>query len=279
VFPWDGPLDADTVRSNRRKSGVNSVKLQDKVAIVTGAGTGIGQAIALAFAEAGAAVVVDYVGKASVSEDTVNKISAMGRKSLGVDADISLPGDVNNLIQKTVTAFGKLDIFVNNAGIEKKVAFVDYPLDAWKKIMAVNLTGPFLCSQAAAKQMIQQGKGGRIINISSIHEDLPMPTNAPYCASKGGLRMLMRTIAVELAPHQITVNNIGPGAIYTPIDKDVEIDAKLNDQILAEIPMGRWGKPEEVAQLAVYLSSDAAAYVTGSTYFVDGGMLRNAGHL
>ena len=255
------------------------MRLQDKVAVVTGAGTGIGQAVALAFAEAGAAVVVDYVGSASVSEDTIKKISAMGRKSIGVDADISHSDDVNELIRKTVAAFGKLDIFVNNAGIEKKIAFVDYPLDEWQKIMAVNLTGPFLCSQAAAKQMIQQGKGGRIINISSIHEDLPMPMNAPYCASKGGLRMLMRTIAVELAPYQITVNNIGPGAIYTPIDRDVERDARLNDRILAEIPMGRWGKPEEVAQLAVYLASDDAAYVTGSTHFIDGGMLRNAGSL
>ena len=255
------------------------MRLQDKVAVVTGAGTGIGQAIALAFAEAGAAVVVDYVGNASVSADTLNKIGAMKGRSLGIDADISLPADVDALVQKTVAAFGKLDIFVNNAGIEKKIAFVDYPLDEWQKIIAINLTGPFLCAQAAAKQMILQGKGGRIINISSIHEDLPMPTNAPYCTSKGGLRMLMRTIAVELAPHQITVNNIGPGAIYTPIDKDVEIDAKLNDQILAEIPMGRWGNPEEVAQLAVYLASDAAAYVTGSTYFIDGGMLRNAGRL
>lgn len=255
------------------------MRLQDKVAVVTGAGTGIGQAIAVAFAEAGAAVVVDYVGSASVSADTVDKIHAMKGKVLAVDADISLPGDVNELIQKTIAAFGKLDIFVNNAGIEKKFAFVDYPLDEWQKIIAVNLTGPFLCSQAAARQMIQQGQGGRIINISSIHEDLPMPTNAPYCASKGGLRMLMRTIAVELAPHQITVNNIGPGAIDTAIDKDVESDAKLNDQILAEIPMGRWGRPEEVAHLAVYLASDDAAYVTGSTHFIDGGMLRNAGRL
>jgi glucose 1-dehydrogenase len=198
---------------------------------------------------------------------------------LGVEADISLPDDVNRLVQKTVAAFGKLDIFVNNAGIEKKIAFVDYPLQEWQKIMAVNLTGPFLCAQAAAKQMIRQGGGGRIINISSIHEDLPMPKNAAYCAAKGGLRMLMRTIAVELAPHQITVNNIGPGAIYTPIDKDVERDARLNERILAEIPMGRWGKPEEVAQLAVYLASDDAGYITGSTYFIDGGMLRNAGSL
>jgi glucose 1-dehydrogenase len=255
------------------------MRLQGKTAVVTGAGTGIGQAIAIAFAQEGAAVVVDYVGNASVSKDTITRIKGLGGKSLGIDADISNPDQVKALIQETVAAFGKLDIFVNNAGIEKKFAFVDYPLEQWQKIMAVNLTGPFLCSQAAAKQMIAQGAGGRIINISSIHEDLPMPTNAPYCATKGGLRMLMRTIAVELAPHQITVNNIGPGAIYTPIDKDVESDTKLNDQILAEIPMGRWGKPEEVAHLAVYLASDDAAYITGSTHFIDGGMLRNSGSL
>jgi glucose 1-dehydrogenase len=255
------------------------MRLQGKVAVVTGAGTGIGQAIAVAVAQAGGAVVVDYVGNASVSEETIDKINAIGGKVLGVNADISLPDDVNALVHKTVAAFGKLDIFVNNAGIEKKFAFVDYPLEEWQKIIAVNLTGTFLCSQAAARQMIRQGSGGRIINISSIHEDLAVPLNAPYSATKGGIRMLMRTIAVELAPHQITVNNIGPGAIYTPIDKDVEMDAKLNDQILAEIPLGRWGKPEEVAQLAVYLASDDAAYMTGSTHFIDGGMLRNAGSL
>ena len=255
------------------------MRLHGKVAVVTGAGTGIGQAIAVAFAQAGAAVVVDYVGNASISEDTISQINALGGKSLGVNADISLPEDVNSLVQKTVAAFGKLDIFVNNAGIEKKIAFVDYPLQEWQKIMAVNLTGPFLCAQSAARQMIQQGPGGRIINISSIHEVLPMPANAPYCATKGGLRMLMRTIAVELATHQITVNNIGPGAIYTPIDKDGEMDGKMNNQILAEIPLGRWGKPEEVAQLAVYLASDDAAYITGSTHFIDGGLLRYAGTL
>jgi glucose 1-dehydrogenase len=253
--------------------------LQDRVAVVTGAGSGIGQAIAMAFAAAGASVVVDYVGEASKGEETLAKIAAAGGKAIGVSADISRPDDVNGLIAKTVAEFGRLDILVNNAGIEKKIAFVDFPVDEWQKILAVNLTGPFLCAQAAAKQMIAQGPGGRIINISSIHEDLPMPTNAPYCASKGGLRMLMRTIAVELAPHGITVNNIGPGAVFTPIDKDVESDPKLNAKILAEIPLGRWGKPEEIAQLAVFLASDAASYITGSTYFIDGGMKINAGSL
>ncbi len=255
------------------------MRLTGKVAVVTGAGTGIGAAIALQFAKEGAKVVVDYVGKAELAQDTLNSIKAAGGTAMGVDADISLPDDVNGLVQQTVNAYGRLDILVNNAGIEKKIAFVDYPLEEWQKILAVNLTGPFLCSQAAAKQMIGQGKGGRIINISSIHEDLAMPTNAPYCASKGGLRMLQRTIAVELAPHGITVNNIGPGAVYTPIDADVEADTKLNEAILAEIPMGRWGKPEEIALMAVYLASDDAGYVTGSTHFIDGGMLRMAGSL
>ena len=255
------------------------MRLQGKTAVVTGAATGIGQAIALAFAKEGASVVVDYAGSSSVAEDTLNKINAMGGKAVGVAADVSNPDQVSALFQRTLAAFGRLDILVNNAGIEKKFAFVDYPFEEWQKILAVNLTGTFLCSQGAAKQMIAQGDGGRIINISSIHEDLAFPLNAPYTATKGGIRMLMRTIAVELAPHQITVNNIGPGAIFTPIDLDVENNVALNDRILAEIPMGRWGKPEEVAQLAVYLASDDAAYVTGSTHFIDGGMLRNAGSL
>jgi glucose 1-dehydrogenase len=253
--------------------------LAGKVAVITGAGTGIGQGIALAMAKAGASVVVDYVGKKEIAQGTIDEITKLGGKTIGVDADISNPDDVARLIQKTIESFGRLDILVNNAGIERKCAFVDYPLDEWQKIMAVNLTGPFLCSQAAAKQMIAQGDGGRIINISSIHEDLPLLTNAPYCASKGGLRMLMRTIAVELAPHKITVNNIGPGAVYTPIDKDVEEDKAMNDAILAEIPLGRWGKPEEIGDLAVFLASDQASYMTGSTHFIDGGMLRNAGSL
>lgn len=255
------------------------MNLQGKVAIVTGSATGIGQAIAVAMARAGAAVAVDYIGQPSAAEETLGKINAAGGRAIAIAADVANPAHVSELIARTVAELGRLDILINNAGIEKKFDFVDFPLDEWQKIIAVNLTGPFLCAQAAARQMIAQGGGGRIINISSIHEDLPMPTNAPYCASKGGLRMFMRTISVELARHQITVNNIGPGATFTPIDKEIEENPELNNQILAEIPMRRWGKPEEVADLAVFLASDSASYITGSTYFIDGGMLRNAGSL
>lgn len=255
------------------------MRLQHKVAIVTGAATGIGQAIATAFANEGAAVVVDYVGKGDRADETIRRIETAGGRAIGVEADVSDQTQVRILVEQAVEKFGRLDIFVNNAGIEFKHPFLEFPIDLWHKVIEVDLTGPWLCAQAAAQQMVKQGGGGRIINISSVHEDLPMPTNAPYCAAKGGLRMLMRTIAVELAPHQITVNNIGPGAIYTPIDKEIEKDPGIEKELLGEIPLGRWGRPEEVAELAVYLASDAAAYITGSTHFIDGGMLRRAGTL
>jgi glucose 1-dehydrogenase len=255
------------------------MKLQNKVAIVTGAATGIGKAIATTMAAEGASVVIDYVGDPAFANAAVQAIQAAGGKVTAVAADVSNPGQVNQLIQKAIASFGKLDILVNNAGLEYKHPFHEFPFELWQKVIAVDLTGPFLCAQAAAKAMIRQATGGRIINISSIHEDLPMPTNAPYCAAKGGLRMLMRTIAVELAPHKITVNNIAPGAIFTPIDADIEADPKLEAALMAEIPLGRWGKPEEVAALAAFLASDDAAYCTGSTFFIDGGMIRQAGSL
>ncbi len=197
------------------------MRLDGKVAIVTGAATGIGQGIAVRFAKEGASVVIDFVGKPDAANQTEDQIKSAGGKTIAIAADVSKPDQVKNLIAQTVAAFGKLDIVVNNAGIEKKAPFVDFAFEDAQKIIAINLMGPYLVAQEAAKQMIKQGQGGRIINISSIHEDLPMPTNAPYCASKGGLRMLMRTIAVELAKDKITVNNIGPGAIYTPIDADI----------------------------------------------------------
>ncbi len=255
------------------------MKLENKVAIVTGSATGIGQAIAAGMAREGASVAVDYVGGPDAASQTVQMIESAGGKVIAVAADVSQPDQVANLMQQTLAKFGRLDILVNNAGIERKHPITEFPFDEWNKIIAVNLTGPFLCAQAAAKQMLAQNGPGRIINISSIHQDLPMPGNAPYCASKGGLRMLMRTMAVEMGPHGITVNNIGPGAIYTPIDADVQAHPEMEAALMAEIPMGRWGKPEEVANLAIFLASDDAAYITGSTYYIDGGMLRMSGGL
>ena len=253
------------------------MRLKDKVAIITGAATGIGQGIALRFAREGAAVVVDYVGNLKTPEETVGAIKNAGGRVLAIEADVSDPQQVEKLVSSAVKEFGKLDIAINNAGVESKHAFVDYPLAELQKIINVNLIGPFLVAQAAARQMIKQNHGGRIINISSVHEDLPMPTNAAYCASKGGLRMLMRTISVELAKYDITVNNIGPGAVYTPIDADIEAQPEIEKALMSEIPLNRWGKPEDIAGLATYLASDEAGYVTGSTYFIDGGMLRQAG--
>ncbi len=255
------------------------MQLNNKVAIVTGAATGIGREIAFHFARAGAAVAVDYVDKPNDANVVVAQIEKSGGRALAIQADVSQRDQVHSLVAQTVKAFGRLDILVNNAGVEKEMPFWEVPEDLWNHIIAVDLSGPFWGCQAAAKQMIAQGGGGRIINISSVHEDMTMPTNLPYCAAKGGLRMLMRTAAVELAPHKVTVNNIGPGAIDTPLDKPTKDDPQKMKTLLGEIPLDRMGQPEEVAQLALFLASDAAAYITGSTYFIDGGMLRHAGSL
>ncbi len=252
------------------------MQLKDKVAVVTGSSSGIGKGIALEFAREGAAVVVNYHSHPEGAEEVVSSISDGGGQAVAVQADVSRADDVQKLVDAAVQQFGGLDVMVNNAGIEKKVPFLDTPLDLWNEVIGVNLTGPFLGCQIAARQMVKQGRGGRIINISSIHEDMTMPTNAPYCASKGGLRMLMRTIAVELAPHGITVNNIAPGAIATAIDAASRADPKKMETLLDQIPMHRMGTPEEVGRMAVYLASDDSKYVTGATLFIDGGMIRYA---
>ncbi|MGI8915079.1 MAG: SDR family oxidoreductase [Chloroflexota bacterium] len=254
-------------------------RLEGKVAIVTGSDEGIGREIAFHLAREGAAVTVTYATKADKAQVVVQDIEKSGSRAIAVQADVSKPDAVARLFRETMAHFGRLDILVNNAGVEREANFWEMPLDVYQWIIDVSLTGPWLCSQHAARQMIDQGDGGRIINISSVHEDMPMPTNAAYCTAKGGLRMLMRTIAVELAPYKITVNNIAPGAIDTPLDKPTKDDPKKYQQLLAEIPLHRMGQPEEVAELAIYLASPAAAYVTGSTYVIDGGMLRQAGSL
>ena len=255
------------------------MRLENKVAVVTGSSSGIGAAIALAFAREGAAVVVNYSRREDAAQKVLQQVEAAGGKGLVVGADVSDPKEVEAMVQQAVGTFGRLDIMVNNAGMERKMPFLQTPFEVWQETIAVNLTGAWLGCQAAAKQMVAQDEGGRIINVSSVHEDLAMPTNSPYCATKGGVRMLMRTLAVELAPHDITVNNIAPGAIDTPMDAPLKQDPDAMKELLAEIPLGRMGKPEEVANLALFLASDDSSYVTGSTLFVDGGMIRQGGTL
>ncbi len=256
------------------------MQLENKVAAVSGSSLGIGRAIALALGREGASVAINYRSHPEEGREAVQEIEKSGGKAISVQADVSEPEGVKRrLIQQTVKEFGRLDVMVNNAGIEQKVPFLETPLEVWEKVISVNLTGVWLGCQEAASQMVSQGDGGRIMNVSSVHEDLPMPTNSPYCAAKGGVRMLMRTIAVELAPHGITVNNIAPGAIETPINKNLDEHPEQRQELLSEIPLGKIGQPEDVASMAVYLASDASSYSTGSTFFVDGGMIRQAGSL
>ena len=255
------------------------MRLENKVAVVTGSSSGIGAAIAQAFAAEGAAVVVNYSRHEDPAQKVLDQIERAGGRGVVVGADVSDPKEVEAMVQQAVTAFGRLDIMVNNAGMERKMPFLETPFEVWQETIAVNLTGAWLGCQAAAKQMVAQGDPGRIINVSSVHEDLAMPTNSPYCATKGGVRMLMRTLAVELAPHEITVNNIAPGAIDTPMDAPLKQDPDLMKELLSEIPLGRMGKPEDVANMALFLASEASSYVTGSTLFVDGGMIRQGGKL
>lgn len=254
-------------------------QLDQKVAVVTGADSGIGRGIALTLAEAGATVVVNYAHAKDKAEEVRQQIEQKQGKALVIQADVSQYQQALGLIQQTVEHFDRIDIMVNNAGMEIHSPFLDVTEEQFDRVLGVDLKGAFFCAQAAAREMVKRKIAGRIINISSVHEDLPMPENIPYCCAKGGMRMLMRTICLELAQHNITVNNIGPGAIDTPIDADVKADPKKYQALLDEIPMHRMGQPEEVGKLALYLASDAAAYVTGSTFFIDGGLMRNTGGL
>ncbi len=255
------------------------MQLAGKVAIVTGGDSGIGKAIALRLAHEGARVVVDYHGEKSPADELIGRIEAAGGAAIAFAADITEENQVVSLVAAAVNAYGGVDILVNNAGIEKKMPFLETPLATFNEVLAVNLTGTWLCSQAVAKQMVKQKRGGRIVNISSVHEEITMPTNAPYCASKGAVRMLMRTIAVELAEHGITVNNVAPGAVDTPMDAPLKRDPQEMQKLLSEIPLRRMAKPEEIAGVVAFLASDEAAYITGATYVIDGGMTKESGSL
>jgi glucose 1-dehydrogenase len=254
-------------------------RLRDRVAVVTGGDSGIGEAISRAYAAEGAMVMIDYLGADREAKELANRIEGDGGRAAIFCADVASEREVQALLDQTVEIFGAVDVMVNNAGVEKKLPFLETPLDVWHRVVETNLTGTWLCSQHAARQMARQKRGGRIINISSVHEDITMPTNAPYCAAKGGMKMLMRTIAVELAPLGITVNNVCPGATDTPIQTEIKRHPKELEKLLSEIPLHRMGMPEEVAALCVYLASDEAAYVTGASYTIDGGMSKKSGSL
>jgi glucose 1-dehydrogenase len=248
------------------------MRLKDKVALITGASSGIGQAIATRFAAEGAHVAVNYLPGGHRDQDAAGEVAALATPGIAVAGDISKREDVERMVAQTVDRFGRLDIAVNNAGIESKKPFLEVTDEEWNRVISVDLFGVYLVSQVAARQMVKQGQGGKLVNISSVHEDIPFPGYAAYCAAKGGVRMLMRNIAMELAPYKINVNNIAPGAIATPINQAVLDDPTAKANAIQEIPWGRFGKPEEVAAVAVFLASDEAEYVTGSTYYVDGGL-------
>jgi len=246
--------------------------LRGKVAIVTGAGSGIGYAIADRFATAGASVCVNYLG----SEEEAMALAKRLPKAIAFKADVSKAAEVKAMVDATVEKLGSVDVLVNNAGVERSMPLLDIDEAIWDLLLNVDLKSAFLCAQACGRVMRDSGKGGSIVNISSVHEDLPFPGHSAYCAAKGGLRMLMRNAALELAPYKIRVNNVAPGAIATPINAKTMKDPKKLAALESIIPLNRVGRPEEVAEVTLFLASDASSYVTGSTYYVDGGMVRYA---
>ncbi len=248
------------------------MRLENKVALITGASSGIGKGIAEQFIKEGAKVVINHYPNDKETAAAAQMVKELGENTLALPADVSKRDQVEKMFADAVAHFGWLDIVVSNAGIEMKVAFQDITDDDWNKVLSVNLYGAFVVSQTAVRQMIKQGNGGKVIFISSVHEDIPFPEHTTYCASKGAIRMMMRNMAVDLAPHQINVNNIAPGAIATPINQAVLNDPQDKKNAESEIPWGRFGKPEEVAHVAVFLASSDSDYVTGSTYYVDGGL-------
>ena len=252
------------------------MSLSGKVAIVTGGNSGIGKAIVLALANEGADIVIDYVADPDATEDLEQQLVALGGKAIGVEADVSKVADLHTLVDAAVERLGRLDIMVNNAGVETRTSVLDTTEEQYEKVLDINLKSAFFGTQLAAKQMIAQGDGGRVINITSVHEDWPMPNNTAYCVSKGGMRMLTRTAGVELAPHNILVVGVGPGAVETPINVSTMKDPSKMKTLDAAIPLGRMAKPEEIGSVVAFLAAEGASYLAATTVFADGGLMHSS---
>jgi glucose 1-dehydrogenase len=249
--------------------------LQGKVALVTGAAQGIGRAIALRLAQEGAAVAIEDRVANDRARETFAQVQATGARACLIEGDIGRVGADQRVVEEAVAQLGRIDILVNNAGVERRAGFLDVTEDDYDLVLNVNLKGVFFLTQAFARHVRERGDGGRVVNISSVHEELPFPHFASYCASKGGVKMLMRDLSVELAPLGITINNIAPGAIKTPINAHLLSDPELLKALKRNIPLQRLGSPEEVAGAVAFLCGADAGYMTGSTLFIDGGLLWN----
>ncbi len=253
--------------------------LKGQKALVTGGSSGIGEAIARCLAQAGASVAINYHSHGEQAAKIAGDIKAANSEAIAIQADVSKESEVKAMFEQTLQAFGSLDILINNAGIQKDSPFVDMSLDDWNLVIGVNLTGQFLCAREAVREFMRRGvqphvsaAAGKIICISSVHEVIPWAGHVNYAASKGGIEMMMRSMAQELAPHKIRVNSIAPGAIKTPINKSAWATPEAEAKLLTLIPSGRVGDVEDIAKAAVWLASDDSDYVNGTTLFVDGGM-------
>jgi glucose 1-dehydrogenase len=253
--------------------------LKGQKALVTGASSGIGAGAALALAEAGASVVVNYSSSPVGAQRTVDKIKDLGAEAMAIRANVSKEDEVQAMFQEMFAAWGTIDILVNNSGLQRDAPFPEMTLDQWNTVLGVNLTGTFLCAREAAREMIRRGirpeisrAAGKIICISSVHEQIPWAGHVNYAASKGGVKLFMQSLAQELAPHRIRVNSIAPGAIQTPINRAAWETPEALQTLLTLIPYGRIGQPEDIGKTLVFLASDEADYIHGQTIFVDGGM-------
>lgn len=274
-----GPIDSSPTTPRRVPDPAPLLSLQGQSALVTGANSGIGRAVAIGLARAGADVVVNFVTHPEAADDVVDQIKTLGRRAIAVHADVSNEEQVDAMFARAVAEFGTLHIAVCNAGVQVDASFEQMTLAQWKTVIDINLTGQFLCAHAATREFVRRGLDdgtstalGKIICMSSVHQQIPWAGHVNYATSKGGIHMMMQTLAQELAPKRIRVNAIAPGAIRTPINTNAWSTPQAYAELMKLVPYGRIGEPTDIAQAAIWLASDASDYVTGTTLFVDGGM-------